>query len=274
MSTTMTKYKAEQLLGLEGTYDYKAFSKAYRSAVKVNHPDMGGDADKMIEINAAKKYLECFFDDKNATVTCSTSEFGVDNKAADDAYRTAQDVADIFNDMYEDDGYEKDVPFYEGSDYAKKPQNEQTSSEANPANTTSNEGAGSKPFSMEVDDSWNSNSKGGFEVIADAVTGKSCKQPDIIEAPAWYNILNKVVNHFPSRILFWVIAGIWANTLLMGSPSGDDYVTLTILALLTLVNVIFPILAPVRGIFRCAINAALRGWASAKGVSFDWSSIA
>lgn len=75
MAETMTKYKAEKVLELSGSYTFKDLTSAYRKAVKANHPDMGGSEEKMIEVNAAKSYLDGFFsDDKNATVTCSSTD--------------------------------------------------------------------------------------------------------------------------------------------------------------------------------------------------------
>lgn len=60
----MTKTKAENLLGLSGEYDADAVKKAYRSAIKENHPDaVEGDSakaaatKKMADINEANKYL-------------------------------------------------------------------------------------------------------------------------------------------------------------------------------------------------------------------------
>lgn len=447
MATTMTKYKAEKLLGLTGTYDYKAFTKAYRDAVKINHPDMGGSEDKMVDINAAKAYLETYFEDKSAAVTCSTTDFASDDTVSTEnkvSTENADAVQDFVNAVYES-MWKKDAPFYEGDDYTKKPQSEwsdgdwtafrnfqppiswKTASNYarekvtkawNAGNTMAEEGnidvanwnesdwlyywftnarnprndnfvytrldvdplwgpnaerakakrepgygkkvkeyqeknshgwvdtpygpvqtndsdrfgwewnvgipfayaaagyedwlamnleaqkdakpvgpwvaenwgwtggefdkaqakaAESKPFSTGIDDSWNEKQESresAAEAVAGAVMGDSCKQSDIAGAPDWYNALNKFVNHFPSRILFWVIAGIWANALLMAGPSGEDYVVLIVLALLTLVNIVFPILAPVRGIIRFAINAALKGWAKGNGVEIDWNAVA
>lgn len=121
MADVMTKYKAEQVLGLAGTYDIKSLSRAYRKAVKENHPDMGGSEEKMIEVNAAKEYLDTYFDtDESATVTCSTHETyeakattssgyshgGYDSQsygyAHESSYAEAEDSSDQWSDAFND----------------------------------------------------------------------------------------------------------------------------------------------------------------------------
>ena len=85
MTNEMTKPRAEKLLNLSGSYTYKELNKAYRKEVLKNHPDAGGTEEAMINVNAAKKYLDSFFaDDKNATIICSAvdtaSESDVETK--------------------------------------------------------------------------------------------------------------------------------------------------------------------------------------------------
>lgn len=126
MTSKMTKYVAEKVLGLTGTYTYKDFQKAYRTAVKTNHPDAGGNTDAMVEINAAKDYLEDFFEDKNATVKASatdTAATGVktstanttNTKTSTASTATASAAADFVKNAaaaaYATNGSEKDVPF-------------------------------------------------------------------------------------------------------------------------------------------------------------------
>lgn len=62
---TMSKNRAEEILGLSGTYDAKKLRDEYRKLAAKNHPDAvaarGGDVDaadaKMKEINSANSYL-------------------------------------------------------------------------------------------------------------------------------------------------------------------------------------------------------------------------
>lgn len=138
---TMTKYRAERILGLDQTYSVNDLNAAYREAVRINHPDSGGDTDKMIELNAAKEYLDGFFEaDRKRRIEPSTSErdsadigaqvrdeakkAGHGAQEAAEAAEAARTIADIFNDAYATNGSEKDAPFYEGADYTKKPQAE------------------------------------------------------------------------------------------------------------------------------------------------------
>lgn len=75
MRDDMTKYKAERILLLMGTYDFETLNRAYRARVSLCHPDAGGSADDMIEINAAKAYLDTYFsEDRQARVQCSREE--------------------------------------------------------------------------------------------------------------------------------------------------------------------------------------------------------
>lgn len=68
----MSKAMAEQLLDLSGDYTKADLDKAYRSMVKRHHPDVGGSADTMVRINAAKAYLDFFFaKDAGVFVSCS-----------------------------------------------------------------------------------------------------------------------------------------------------------------------------------------------------------
>lgn len=138
--SNMTKYKAEQLLGLDQVYSVNDLNANYRQAVRDNHPDAGGDAEKMVEINAAKDYLSSFFaDDKNARVEPSKSEFGEGGSGSSNvnvgagtgagahASTTADsEVADVVEDMfrnaYATNNSDKDADFYTGGDYTKKSQ--------------------------------------------------------------------------------------------------------------------------------------------------------
>lgn len=91
MIDTMTKYQAEHLLGLTGTYTHAQFNKAYRKQVKLNHPDLGGDPDKMVQINNAKSYIEGLFNKTKAkTITCDVHEYTstYDTTAYEDVYDT------------------------------------------------------------------------------------------------------------------------------------------------------------------------------------------
>lgn len=50
--------EAENILELKRPYTQDDLSKAYRAAVRVNHPDAGGDPNKMVKVNAAKEVVE------------------------------------------------------------------------------------------------------------------------------------------------------------------------------------------------------------------------
>ena len=132
MAKVMTKYQAEQILGLSGTYTFEELNKAYRTKVTECHPDVGGSQDEMINVNLAKNYLSTYFDgDKSAKVTCSTTDTAGPNSTTTDEKRskTAQvysDLDDMIRDIMSDNGSENDAPFYEGGDYTKKPQSDWT----------------------------------------------------------------------------------------------------------------------------------------------------
>lgn len=86
----LTRFEAESLLELTGSYSYKDFQKAYRAAVKVNHPDMGGDAATMVRVNQAKETIEYYFgDDKSQVLICATSqeESAAEQAAAENSYQ-------------------------------------------------------------------------------------------------------------------------------------------------------------------------------------------
>lgn len=484
MANDMTKYKAEQLLGLTGSYDFKAYTKAYRAAVKENHPDMGGSEDKMIEINAAKEYLATYFeDDKDAVITCSksdTASAGSTSHASANAtsnHSAYNDFAADVRNQYASNGSENDAPFttfnytskpqgtwndddwnafkhfqptpsYDNGNYyvekldswapnspvhgkghladagnidvsrwtdkdwyyywftnARHPRTdgkvyvrlaadafygpyaERSHAERTPgfwntsrkyqnptnpdwvntpygrvcvmeggpngyytleksgwsgnvgvpfayakcanydlwlemnlaaqreaancpavpvAETSGPKGYGwtgleflepedcnaawihelgledavankrstasdtstTKPFNVGFEDTWTNavkNNPGYGEKMASAVFGDEDSKRDSVDgAPAWYNALNSVVNHFPSRILFWMLAGIYANMTLAAGPSGEEYLVLMLLAILTFVNVVFPILAPVRWFLRWVADTSLAKWSEKK----------
>lgn len=68
----MSKAEAEAILGLRKAYSYKQFIAAYRSKVKMCHPDVGGTDEEMALVNEAKEYLETYFlDDENVVIECS-----------------------------------------------------------------------------------------------------------------------------------------------------------------------------------------------------------
>ena len=74
MKQDMTKYEAEQVLGLKGAYSYKDTVKAYREKVKVCHPDVGGSAEDMVKVNKAKDYMDKLFaGNKNAVMNCDST---------------------------------------------------------------------------------------------------------------------------------------------------------------------------------------------------------
>lgn len=90
----MTRYEAETLLELSGSYSYRRYQKAYRISVKQNHPDMGGDAATMVKINQAKDTIEYYFgDDRSQVFTCATSqnESAQEQADAEDAYWKEQE---------------------------------------------------------------------------------------------------------------------------------------------------------------------------------------
>lgn len=71
----MTKYEAEQLLGLSGSYMLKDIQKARAEMSKLHHPDQGGDQELMKKINIASSELtKLFKDNRGGTVTCSVDE--------------------------------------------------------------------------------------------------------------------------------------------------------------------------------------------------------
>lgn len=84
--TEMTKYTAEHLLGLTGSYDKQDFNRAYRAKVKEYHPDLAASRGEdpiaaeelMTQVNAAREYLAPLFD-YNDVITCSTIDSGSGN---------------------------------------------------------------------------------------------------------------------------------------------------------------------------------------------------
>lgn len=82
---TMSKNRAEEILGLSGTYDAKKLRDEYRKLAAKNHPDAvaarGGDVDaadaKMKEINSANSYLSVLVK-ANGTLTVGI-EPGMEN---------------------------------------------------------------------------------------------------------------------------------------------------------------------------------------------------
>lgn len=130
MTTNITKYKAEQILELSGSYTEKALNKAYRDKVMTCHPDAGGNGEEMVQVNAAKAYLLTFFiDDSNRVIECSQTDLGEDEPLHQQVeYQKAQKAAqDMMNEFYAEaykrSGADKDAPFY-NEDYTAKPQNE------------------------------------------------------------------------------------------------------------------------------------------------------
>lgn len=129
----LTKSQAEKILGLSGSYDYKQFIRAYRVAVKLHHPDVGGTDEEMALVNEAKEYLETYFlDDENVVVECSPqSDFGNQGESAshdDDASNgSSWSKADWDNfwaaaeeGLFSDDA-SNDAPFTD-CEYTSKPQ--------------------------------------------------------------------------------------------------------------------------------------------------------
>lgn len=102
---TLTKYQAEKLLGISGSYTYKELQKAYRHAVKENHPDVGGSAEKMIKVNAAHELLEKFFvGDKQKTVFCDDKDYAsVEEEVASNYASASPDAAEYYRERA---GYE------------------------------------------------------------------------------------------------------------------------------------------------------------------------
>lgn len=475
MAENMTKYKAEQLLGLTGSYDFKSYTKAYRAAVKKNHPDMGGSADAMIAINAAKAYLATYFeDDKDAVITCSKTDTVSAKENAHSAYsastahstswaayENASDVADAdtesdsnftdreYTSKSQDDwsvedwkafisfvppisyknksdyhvnknkdwseyanpsaGYsaaddnvdvsdwnDEDWYYYwfvntlyprndgavrvrtapkhlygpyaerehasrsknywstaqkyrnAGGDWVETPygrvcirnaddiytagrsgwkgnvgvpfayavcadyrswlemnleaQKEVCTSGTPVAATSGPRGYGwtgleflrpedrnaewihelelddivsqgetaqDVPWTVGFEDSWTdarNNCSGFGEKLISAIFGDELSKHDpVAGAPKWFNVLNNIVNHFPSRILFWVLAAIYANVTIYSDPTGSEYLVLMVLTVLTLVNVVVPVLAPVRWLLRYIADTALDSWEKKNG---------
>lgn len=485
MADTMTKYKAEQVLGLSGSYDFKVYTKAYRAAVKKNHPDMGGSPEKMIEVNAAKEYLATYFeDDKSAVITCSVSDSFASTTTSSTASTSssepksgsnhsnrnpADDFMDAVKEACKSNGGVNDAPFT-SCEYTSKPQCEWADEDwsafmgfqppasydtrdyyvnkmaswipdcgplsgikghpADPDNVDVSEWSdedwyfywfvnarhprtdgkvsvrkpvshlygpyaerehakhapkywetsqkyrraaqgdwvntpygkvsvlGTEGYYTSKRSGWNGNvgvpfayalcddyvtwlemnleaqcealrgkgtpvaaGKGpmgygwtglefldvedrklswlgklgidgasmgstagsgqpwsvGFEdtwtraredngnltgKMAGAVFGDEASKRDDVPsgAPAWIKVLNGVVNHFPSRTLFWVLAGIYANATLAAGADSGQFTALMVLAALTLVNVVFPVLAPVRWMLRYVVDTALESW--------------
>ena len=95
---TMSKNRAEEILGLSGTYDAKKLRDEYRKLAAKNHPDAvaarGGDVDaadaKMKEINSANSYLSVLVK-ANGTLTVGI-EPGMENGSGYTVYggKTAQ----------------------------------------------------------------------------------------------------------------------------------------------------------------------------------------
>lgn len=439
MTNEMTKYKAEHILGLSGAYTYKDLTQAYRAAVKESHPDMGGSAEKMIEVNAAKEYLEDFFENKDEIVSASTTEF---NDTTDTAA-----PANEWDEWYHETGMDMDAPMYNGDDYTEKPQSEWSAAEWSAFNTfrptqaaiswsewfdmkcssydrpTNTGEAGNidvsdwshrdwcfywfanarKPLTngqvwtrrpadsftgpyaerrrarkqddyqarcrkyreahgidwvhtpygnvkadtfersgwvgnvgvpfayarcenydlwlqlnleaqreamalygaigtpvaatpgwtgnytepapqaspaasthygrdmSEFDNIPNAREMSGFDTAVEKATGKWYRRDDIAGAPWWNNMLNAIVNHFPSRILFWAFAALWSANTMVAGPSGNDYLVMLVLVGLSVINVAYPILSPIRTLLRTITDSSLNSWAKKNGKSVDWN---
>lgn len=106
-SPRMSRYEAEQLLGLSGTYDYKQCQKAIRAAIKANHPDLGGDAAIMVRVVAAKEAMAYYFgDDKSQVMTAATEDEAPQESFFDESWDDPDDTE------------------YTDCEYAGKPQRE------------------------------------------------------------------------------------------------------------------------------------------------------
>lgn len=126
----MSKAEAEAILGLSGIYDRRQFIAAYRSRVKLCHPDAGGSDEAMSEVNLAKEYLEFYFeDDKDCVIECSNPSESEEHDAeappkdeeASAQWRKDESFASAAHGAQEH--FEKDSPFTSG-EYASKPQHE------------------------------------------------------------------------------------------------------------------------------------------------------
>lgn len=96
----MSKSKAEEILGLSGTYDSKKLRDTYRKLAAKNHPDAvaarGGNVDeadaKMKEINAANAFLQVLVK-SNVTLTAGV-EPGADKQSGYSVYNGGKSSTD------------------------------------------------------------------------------------------------------------------------------------------------------------------------------------
>ena len=124
--TTMTKYKAEQILELKGGYFKETVIKRYREKAVTAHPDAGGTEEAMIELNQAKDYLVSLFTEERTYVECSTEET-VDQSDFDQSavWEAVSEMRDFVRKCYAENGSENDAPFSD-CEYTSKPQAEWT----------------------------------------------------------------------------------------------------------------------------------------------------
>lgn len=75
MKQQMSKYQAEQTLGLKGSYTFKDLKTAHRKMALSCHPDQGGKDEDMVKVNQAHDVLKKqFVNNKDATIPCATKD--------------------------------------------------------------------------------------------------------------------------------------------------------------------------------------------------------
>lgn len=96
------------------------------------------------------------------------------------------------------------------------------------------------------------------------------KRGIMLGAPKWYSVMNAIANHFPARLLFWAIALSYIAYTQLSGPSGAERFVMVGFALLCFVNVLIPVLSPIRKILRYSADDALKVWAKMNNMTIDW----
>lgn len=129
--------------------------------------------------------------------------------------------------------------------------------------------AKSSDFQINIDETWSESRKASKSSLNFGAS--KARRNDVDGGPSWYNPVNRIINSFPVRILFWAIAAIYIGSVFSSDPYGSQVPIVGAAMALCVVNIFFPVLYPVKALARSLAEWGLRSWAVKNSKKIDWT---
>lgn len=223
----MARYDAERILGLSSDYTQEDLKTAYRAAVMKNHPDLGGNAERMVQINIAKSLIDSMFSEDSNRVMHPVDA----SEAYGDEY-----WAPVYSDSTEEPSQPASSPASEST--SQDPASDSGEAAAAPSSSSDD------PTHQDSSSSSTSHRASRYPWYCKAAGWLNCLDSEQLKRAFWPGFIVEIILYFLAEFGFldfeapdyviWPLLVLCLPFLIIFQP------------LLAIVNIFVPVLYPVR----------------------------